>query len=496
PDEEVNEQFDEENQTQEGGAKKATSNAKNYTSRCTGLRLHNIFRALPEEEMGVLHDVLRLNLLNILLSFVLPKKGKNVEVKYIDLKNYIKAPAIGGAPKIDAPAFGSSSSKVDIGAAVVKEVASEEGVEEEKDLTVEDEVEVEKEVNLEAISSEYGGDRLDKSLAFFQTSLLFCFQELSFVLKPLAISFVVCEVEEDGPQSKEKMMKMRKMLVLIESEVDVTLKKRHKLTDEDINDWAMSFAIQMNLLHAHLYKHLPRVLFKSFIQRPISQDEKNQVDHVWPLRKDELSTEDRDNNTSTYRRIGFGKNGLGDEALKAFGQMELEGAIPNKITFLSVLYACSRAGLVQEGLKHFNIMINSYCFTPMMEHYTCMVDLLARSGYLEQALEFIEKKMPVKPDAKLLIALLSSCYFHKNLFAFAWAFGKEKHLCYSEVCMVSYWIRDSDLYATRKALVLPGLQECEDAEYEGASHLWIPYFLKAYNGLVALHILGSVKLMV
>ncbi|KAF6142484.1 hypothetical protein GIB67_039448 [Kingdonia uniflora] len=29
-----------------------------------------------------------------------------------------------------------------------------------------------------------------------------------------------------------------------------------------------------------------------------------------------------------------------------------------------------------------------------------------------------------------------------------------------------------------------------------ASHLWIPYFLKAYNGLVALPILGSVKLMV
>ncbi|KAF6161559.1 hypothetical protein GIB67_009438 [Kingdonia uniflora] len=90
--------------------------------------------------------------------------------------------------------------------------------------------------------------------------------------------------------------------------------------------------------------------------------------------------------------IGFCKNRLGDEALKAFGQMEMEGVIPNKIIFLGVLYACSHAGLVQEGLKHFNIMINNYCFTTMMEHYTCMVDLLARSGYLEQILEFIEKK--------------------------------------------------------------------------------------------------------
>ncbi|KAF6150480.1 hypothetical protein GIB67_030281 [Kingdonia uniflora] len=113
--------------------------------------------------------------------------------------------------------------------------------------------------------------------------------------------------------------------------------------------------------------------------------------------------------------IDFCKNGLGDEALKAFGQMEMEGVVPNKITFLGVLYACSHARLVQEGLKHFTIMINSYCFTTMIEHYTFMVDLLARFGYLEQALEFIEEKMPVKPDTKLHITLLSSCYFHKNV---------------------------------------------------------------------------------
>ncbi|KAF6171919.1 hypothetical protein GIB67_011816 [Kingdonia uniflora] len=53
-DKEVNEQVDDENQTQEGRAKKGTSNAKNYTSRCTGLGLHKIFAALPEEEKGVL----------------------------------------------------------------------------------------------------------------------------------------------------------------------------------------------------------------------------------------------------------------------------------------------------------------------------------------------------------------------------------------------------------------------------------------------------------
>ncbi|KAF6158447.1 hypothetical protein GIB67_022044 [Kingdonia uniflora] len=113
-DKEVIEQVDEENQTQEGRAKKRTSNAKNYTSQYTGLGLHKMFAALPEEEKDVLRttcfaplllidpiatmltlvveifdhhldDVLRLNLLKIILSFLLPNKGRNVGVKYADL---------------------------------------------------------------------------------------------------------------------------------------------------------------------------------------------------------------------------------------------------------------------------------------------------------------------------------------------------------------------------------------------------------------------------
>ncbi|KAF6140941.1 hypothetical protein GIB67_030152 [Kingdonia uniflora] len=61
----------------------------------------------------------------------------------------------------------------------------------------------------------------------------------------------------------------------MESEVDVTLKKRHTLTDKDNNERTFKMACQMNLLHAHLDELLPEVLLESFIQRPISQDEKN-----------------------------------------------------------------------------------------------------------------------------------------------------------------------------------------------------------------------------
>ncbi|KAF6169844.1 hypothetical protein GIB67_034236 [Kingdonia uniflora] len=41
-------------------------------------------------------------------------------------------------------------------------------------------------------------------------------------------------------------------LVLMESEVDVTLKKRHALTEDEINEGAFKMACRMNQLHTHL----------------------------------------------------------------------------------------------------------------------------------------------------------------------------------------------------------------------------------------------------
>ncbi|KAJ7964280.1 Pentatricopeptide repeat [Quillaja saponaria] len=112
--------------------------------------------------------------------------------------------------------------------------------------------------------------------------------------------------------------------------------------------------------------------------------------------------------------MGYGKNGIGLKALEAFDAMEVEGVIPNEITFLGTLYACSHSGLVQEGWRNFNTMIHKYSIAPKMEHYTCMIDLLARAGRLKDAWDFIER-MPIKPDAKLLTAFFSSCFFHMNV---------------------------------------------------------------------------------
>eukprot|EP01018_Ginkgo_biloba_P007785 Gb_19828 [translate_table: standard] len=111
---------------------------------------------------------------------------------------------------------------------------------------------------------------------------------------------------------------------------------------------------------------------------------------------------------------GYGMHGHGEDALALFNQMQETDMKPNHITFVSVLSACSHAGLVEEGWRYFNCMDRDYCITPGVKHYTCMVDLLGRAGHLEEAQNFI-KKMPLPPDAGVWGALLGACRIHCNI---------------------------------------------------------------------------------
>ncbi|XXG81760.1 hypothetical protein AAC387_Pa09g2330 [Persea americana] len=105
---------------------------------------------------------------------------------------------------------------------------------------------------------------------------------------------------------------------------------------------------------------------------------------------------------------GFGVNGQGEDALKLFHQMVEQGVIPNEITFLAVLSACSHAGLVIEGKQLFESLVHDCSFSPKIEHYGCMVDLLGRAGLLEEAHELI-KSLPIKRDVTAWRALLAAC---------------------------------------------------------------------------------------
>ncbi|CAN6224432.1 unnamed protein product [Urochloa humidicola] len=110
---------------------------------------------------------------------------------------------------------------------------------------------------------------------------------------------------------------------------------------------------------------------------------------------------------------GYAQHGSSQDALVMFDLMIRCGVKPDPVVLVSVLSACGRNGLVEEGLKHFNSMRTVYGVEPMLHHYCCMVDLLGRSGRLAEAKKFIES-MPVKPDLMVWSTLLAACRVHDD----------------------------------------------------------------------------------
>ncbi|KAL5708130.1 hypothetical protein ACHQM5_018958 [Ranunculus cassubicifolius] len=89
--------------------------------------------------------------------------------------------------------------------------------------------------------------------------------------------------------------------------------------------------------------------------------------------------------------------------------MKVKGMKPDAVTFTTILSACSHAGLVDEGRRIFaQIVQECGCRMPTPEHYSCMVDLLGRAGYLDEAYEFI-KSMKIQPSIDVWATLLSVC---------------------------------------------------------------------------------------
>ncbi|KAJ6792369.1 putative pentatricopeptide repeat-containing protein, chloroplastic [Iris pallida] len=123
---------------------------------------------------------------------------------------------------------------------------------------------------------------------------------------------------------------------------------------------------------------------------------------------------DRNVITWTSMITGFAKHGHANLALESFDEMISAGVKPNEVTYVAVLSACSHVGLVREGKEHFETMQRVYRIVPRMDHYACMVDLLGRSGFLEEALGLIGS-MPFEADALVWRTLLGACRLHGNV---------------------------------------------------------------------------------
>nr|XP_043620966.1 pentatricopeptide repeat-containing protein At2g03380, mitochondrial [Erigeron canadensis] len=139
----------------------------------------------------------------------------------------------------------------------------------------------------------------------------------------------------------------------------------------------------------------------------------------------------------------YGMQGDCNGSIALFNDMVKGNLDLTDATFTVILSACSHTGTV-EGWKFFNMMCQEFNFVPKMKHYGCMVDLLARSGKLEEAFDFI-KKIPEQPDVSLFGSFLHGCSMHSRFdlgqMAVRWMFDQHP-------INASYYVLVSNLFAS------------------------------------------------
>lgn len=111
---------------------------------------------------------------------------------------------------------------------------------------------------------------------------------------------------------------------------------------------------------------------------------------------------------------GYASHGYALEALELFELMKQLRMKPTYITFISVLNACTHAGLVDQGRLHFEAMTNEFGIEPRVEHFASIVDMMGRYGRVEEAMNIIYS-MTVEPDKSVWGALLGACQMHNNV---------------------------------------------------------------------------------
>lgn len=69
--------------------------------------------------------------------------------------------------------------------------------------------------------------------------------------------------------------------------------------------------------------------------------------------------------------------------------MQAKDVKPKHAAFVAVLRPFAHIGLPEKELHYFTSMRIEYGFDPQMDHYSCMVDILGRSGQVIEAFNVI-----------------------------------------------------------------------------------------------------------
>ncbi|KAK8506709.1 hypothetical protein V6N13_065839 [Hibiscus sabdariffa] len=123
-----------------------------------------------------------------------------------------------------------------------------------------------------------------------------------------------------------------------------------------------------------------------------------------------------DRNLITWTSLisALGVHGYCYEALEKFREMEFQGFKPDGVTLIAIITVCRHAGLVEKGMEFFRRMKSDYGLEPKMDHYYCVIDLLATYGKLKEA-EQIIASMPFPPDALIWRNFLEGLKRHRTV---------------------------------------------------------------------------------
>lgn len=161
------------------------------------------------------------------------------------------------------------------------------------------------------------------------------------------------------------------------------------------------------------------------------------VECVWSMKEKNVFTWN-----AVIKGLALAKSG--QEAIWWFNKMEKDGVRPDEVTLLAVLSACSHSGLVDKGREIFGLLVDGrYGCCPNVIHYACMVDVLARSGRLKEAVEFMGC-MPFGPTKAMWGSLLVGSKAQGDLELGLLAAGKLIEL---EPDNTVYYVHLSNLYA-------------------------------------------------
>ncbi|KAL0418445.1 UNVERIFIED_CONTAM: Pentatricopeptide repeat-containing protein [Sesamum radiatum] len=140
--------------------------------------------------------------------------------------------------------------------------------------------------------------------------------------------------------------------------------------------------------------------------------------------------------------LGFGMIGEINTAIDLFEAMKVDGVKYDSVSYIAVLSACSHGGLVGKGKEYFDDML-ARNIEPSEMHYACMVDLLGRSGLMEEAVQLINS-VSIKPGANIWGALLGASRLHGNVELGCWA---AEHLLELKPDHPGYYVLLSNMYA-------------------------------------------------